>query len=226
MSATTFSGGYGVPARQRRWVLAGVVAAHLVLIGLSLLVYRGIAERKAGEGGGAIATFETHAIASAAERKRVAGTANGADTPVLPAGDTGAAAAKGDPDSRDAEATDAQAAALSQALADALAENPASAGDLLDYRRRLLDHIRRFLRYPPEGLDARLAGTVTVRFRLQRNGDVLDLRVIATHGAILDAAAMDTIWKAEPLPPVPATIPVPWEVDVPIAFPKPPRHHV
>ncbi|OYW44767.1 MAG: hypothetical protein B7Z08_08380 [Sphingomonadales bacterium 32-68-7] len=131
--------------------------------------------------------------------------------------------ARGTPDAADRQDIAGEQSALAQAVAGALADDPMAAGQGLNYRAQLIAHIRRFLFYPPEALRRGLSGTVVVRFRIDRAGQVIDLRVLRTRGAVLDTAAMDAIWKAEPLPAVPAAIQAPWEVDVPIDFTPPPR---
>ena len=107
-------------------------------------------------------------------------------------------------------------AALAQALAGALADP--LAGGAADYDAVLRRHIARYARHPEgSGLNRR-AGIVLVRFRVARDGQVVDARVLRTQGANLDEAALAALWRAEPLPHVPADLPAPLEVDVPIDF--------
>lgn len=209
------------PSRRDRRLVA---LAILVLLSAGLWLVFAVAGHEAGPpralgGGGRMHVFDMPAADSAPRLRRALGRADGADVPSMPPEDAaGTEVAQGDPNSTDRVDSAGESGALSQAIAEVLADDPGAAGQRIDYRTRLVEHIRRFLFYPPDALDRGLSGTVVVRFRLDRTGQVIDLRITSTRGAVLDAAAMKTIWKAEPMPPVPPTIGTPWEVDVPIDF--------
>jgi TonB family protein len=213
-------GRYAPSRRDRGLIFVLILAAHAAALWFLFALRQGevLRQRDAG-GGSAMMVFDVAASDTAPRRRRTAGVADGGDAPPVPLGGASEAeVAKGDPEATDRENVSGASGALSRAIAEALADNPGAGGERLDYRIRLVEHIRRFLFYPPAAVERGLSGTVVVRFRLDRAGQVIDLRVVSTRGATLDAAAMTTIWKAEPMPPVPTAIETPWEVDVPIDF--------
>lgn len=106
--------------------------------------------------------------------------------------------------------------ALDEAIAGALADDPLSGMGWAGYESILRRHIARH-RQRPDSF-GRQAGTVIVRFNVDRGGHIVDARVLKTQGASLDEAALSALWRAEPLPGVPSGLPVPYEVDVPIDF--------
>ncbi len=108
-------------------------------------------------------------------------------------------------------------AALTEALAGALADDPLSGGGSPGYDAALRRHLARFAQ-PPRASAGRRRGIVVIRFRIDRDGRVVDARVLKSQGSPLDEAALATLWRAEPLPGVPAGLPTPLEVDVPIDF--------
>jgi periplasmic protein TonB len=87
----------------------------------------------------------------------------------------------------------------------------------LMFQRALLAHIIRY-RQDPDG--ARF-GRVSVQlvFSMLRDGTVTDVRIASSSGnAILDDAAVRTIRLAQPMPKIPAELPEPFEIQVPITF--------
>ncbi|MBK3665207.1 energy transducer TonB [Bradyrhizobium diazoefficiens] len=74
------------------------------------------------------------------------------------------------------------------------------------YNALVFGHLQRFKRYPAAARGA--SGTVTVRFELNRAGDVIDSEVAKTSGnAVLDHEALDLLQRASPFPAFPAAKP-------------------
>lgn len=107
-------------------------------------------------------------------------------------------------------------AAPAPALAE---ENPTLSSD---YQRRLLAHIEPFKRYPELANRGGVRGTVQLVFQLDRDGRVLGLWVAKSSGSdLLDMAAIDTVRRATPLPPIPAGLPDAIAVQLPVEFSGP-----
>lgn len=74
------------------------------------------------------------------------------------------------------------------------------------YNALVFGHLQRFKRYPAAAHGA--SGTVTVRFDLNRAGDVIDSKVAKSSGnAVLDHEALDLLRRASPFPAFPAAKP-------------------
>ena len=74
------------------------------------------------------------------------------------------------------------------------------------YNARVFGHMQRFKRYPPSARGA--AGTVVVRFELNRAGEVINSTVTKSSGnAVLDEAALDLLRRASPFPAFPTAKP-------------------
>lgn len=113
---------------------------------------------------------------------------------------------------RDAPSREARAAEGGQAL-------PTNSAAGSDYRARLLAHIQPFRRYPAqaEALDAR--GVTQLIFRVDQNGRVIGVWVKSSSGfSALDDEAMATVLRAQPMPHVPADLPSPLTVQLPVSF--------
>jgi protein TonB len=92
----------------------------------------------------------------------------------------------------------------------------------LRFQQALQRHIARFQRYPAGARDGGLEGTVQVLFLLRRDGTVADAWVESTSGeTILDKEAIETVRRAEPLPPIPGELPDQLRVLLPVAFAMP-----
>ncbi|MEJ2459763.1 MAG: TonB family protein [Novosphingobium sp.] len=79
---------------------------------------------------------------------------------------------------------------------------------LNDYQRLLYEIVARHSRYPSEAGKLRLAGVTCLAFRLDRNGNVLDRWIEHSSGsALLDKAALAALERAQPLPPIPPSLP-------------------
>lgn len=119
----------------------------------------------------------------------------------------------------------AEAIAAVSALPDGAGQDAAAArggtrGALDDaYQRLLLKHIRAFRLYPREAAQRRAEGIVVIRFRVARDGQIEEAWIARrSRDADLDQAALETLWRAEPLPAVPASLPAPAEVELPVPF--------
>lgn len=88
------------------------------------------------------------------------------------------------------------------------------------WQSRLLAHLERHKRFPAQAQSRRLRGTVLVGFSLDRSGMVLTQAVNTSSGhASLDAAALDMLDRAQPLPaPPPEIIGTVLQLTVPVRF--------
>ena len=94
-----------------------------------------------------------------------------------------------------------------------------SLGAVEDFQRVLFAHIERFQRYPAVARREKLAGTVQVVFVMQRDGTVLEARVSQSSGfPILDQEALEMIWRARPLPPIPSEMARHLTIVLPVEF--------
>ncbi|MFZ0267689.1 TonB family protein [Caulobacter sp.] len=89
-----------------------------------------------------------------------------------------------------------------------------------EYRRRLLAHIQPYRRYPRDAHGD--GGAVQLLFVIQRSGAVTGVWVTRSSGVVvLDDAAVQTLMRAQPLPPIPAALPDSVSVSLPVAFDAP-----
>ena len=73
------------------------------------------------------------------------------------------------------------------------------------WQQSLVARLSRLQRYPP--LARGVQGVVSLAFSIDRHGNVVSSRIVKSSGsAVLDAAALDLIKRAAPLPPPPAGI--------------------
>jgi protein TonB len=90
------------------------------------------------------------------------------------------------------------------------------------YQDLLFAHVRRFRLYPEDARRHGLEGVVQVHFALDRSGDVLAAWVETSSGfQALDAAALETVRRAQPLPAIPAELPDQMDVLLPVVFSLP-----
>jgi TonB family protein len=90
---------------------------------------------------------------------------------------------------------------------------------LNSYQRQLERHISRFRHYPAAAASRGSEGLVVVRFRVGRSGSVEEAWVVRrSSDPSLDDAAIDAVWRAAPMPPVPAGMPAPAEIEAPMPF--------
>ncbi len=94
-----------------------------------------------------------------------------------------------------------------------------SAGTTSTFQTALYDRIGAYQVYPQEALRQHLQRMVPVVFAMDRDGDVIKVRVKRTSGEmILDQAAVERIVRAQPLPTTPRQLPGRLTVELPIAF--------
>lgn len=119
-------------------------------------------------------------------------------------------------------ATDPQSPALPISAPVTVPAEPATrlaAPEVPDWEATLLAHLGRFRQYPARARAARQTGVVQVRFRMNRAGMVSEARVIRSSGSVtLDQAAIETLRRAQPLPPIPPDRPDTLDLTVPVEF--------
>lgn len=87
-----------------------------------------------------------------------------------------------------------------------------------NYPGQVTRKLRRALRYPREAGRQRLRGEVAVSFVVSRDGNAGSIRVVKSSGSpILDNAALETVRRAAPFPPIPDGRPN-WPFTVPLVF--------
>lgn len=91
--------------------------------------------------------------------------------------------------------------------------------DIRIYQRALLVHIEHYRGYPLGEHRQRIEGVVMIRFAMDRRGTVLDVWVDRSSGVTaLDAEALATIRRAQPLPMIPASLPDRLSFVLPVSF--------
>jgi protein TonB len=98
-----------------------------------------------------------------------------------------------------------------------------ASGPSLAYLKVLFQHIQPFLQYPDAARAGRLHGSVQLLVALNRGGTVVGVWVRTSSGSmILDKEAVETVRRAQPLPPVPPELPDVFYFFIPIDFAAPP----
>lgn len=112
---------------------------------------------------------------------------------------------------------DQQAAAPPSPLAPAA---EAQAGRRDDrWEARVMARLARYRHYPTAARTRGEEGVAIVRLRMDRAGRVLSAALARSSGSTrLDAAAIETFHRAAPLPAIPADLPAPIEIAVPVEF--------
>jgi protein TonB len=89
-----------------------------------------------------------------------------------------------------------------------------------NYPGKVVAKLRRALRYPSEARSRRLNGTAQVQFVVGSSGAVGSVRLAGSSGSpILDKAALATVQRAAPFPPIPEEAGrSSWTFTVPLAF--------
>ncbi len=89
-----------------------------------------------------------------------------------------------------------------------------------EYFEKLRRHLLKFKYFPDDALAKKQEGTVGVEFTIARNGTVLGAKIDRGSGfELLDAAALDMLHKASPVPPLPDYINGDKvTVDIPVEF--------
>ncbi|NIJ39306.1 TonB family protein [Sphingopyxis panaciterrae] len=103
-------------------------------------------------------------------------------------------------------------------LASLLADDPLAGTGKSAYGAILRKHIAAHSRRRGDRIGRNDAGLVMLRFRVARDGRVVDARVLRSPNSLIGEKALAALWRSEPLPQVPAELAVPIEVDVPIDF--------
>lgn len=210
--------GFGAPDRTlpRMWPLSAVLILHAALLLLLLAGGSDTRSRGIGPDTGAAEVYafaltvpyepsERQAGEGAGQLRAEDGLAEPMDADVAKGRGIGDGGFDGD-------------ALMGDELALALADDPLAGGGAPGYEAVLRRHIAHHRQQPDMSGGRLRTGVVIVRFRVDRDGRVVDARVLQTQGPSLDEAALAALWRAEPLPGVPAGMPAPLEVDVPIDF--------
>jgi periplasmic protein TonB len=87
------------------------------------------------------------------------------------------------------------------------------------FQQALLRHVAHYQRYPSAARSLRLQGKVDTQFSMSRDGKLLGVWVRTSSGqAVLDKEAMETIRRAQPLPPIPPELPDRLNIHVQLVF--------
>ena len=87
-----------------------------------------------------------------------------------------------------------------------------------NYPGKVVSKLRRSLRYPAEARRQKIRGEVHVAFTVAAGGGVSGVRVVRSSGSpVLDKAAVETVQRAAPFPPIPDGR-ANWPFTVPLAF--------
>ena len=208
--------GYRTSPRSRVSALAGILLLAAALLMLALWRGSGLADApgQGGAGLGELTVIEFPAADQSPSTPQQGGGQQGAIAPgagaeqVAEIGPAGAGDVKNSPGG----------AAYGDQLARLLAEDPLAGGGAADYAVILRRHVAAHISAPAGSDGRRSSGTVVVRFRVARDGRIVDARVLQAMSAPLDEAALAALWRSEPLPRVPLNLAAPIEVDVPIEF--------
>lgn len=103
-------------------------------------------------------------------------------------------------------------------LASLLADDPLMGAGKSAYGAILRKHIAAHSRRGGDRIGRNDAGLVILRFRVSRDGRVVDARVLRSPNGLIGEKALAALWRSEPLPQVPGELVAPVEVDVPIDF--------
>jgi TonB family protein len=94
-----------------------------------------------------------------------------------------------------------------------------SAEDQVRYEDELFNHIAKYIRYPRAALHICPSGTTHIRVQVNRDGQLMSIVVEQSSGcAIIDNEAVETVRRAQPLPPVPVILPEQMTVHMPLSF--------
>lgn len=96
---------------------------------------------------------------------------------------------------------------------------PSAAASHAGYEGRVMAKLAKAKRYPASARARREEGTAQVRFTVSRQGRVSGVSVARSSGSTsLDREAMDTVRRAQPLPPVPEGLAAPMQMTLGVAF--------
>lgn len=83
-----------------------------------------------------------------------------------------------------------------------------SAAEVASWHRRIALQVERHKGYPDSARARHQTGTAELAFTLDRNGKVVESRIVRTSGfASLDQETIDTVRRAQPFPPPPSNMP-------------------
>jgi periplasmic protein TonB len=109
--------------------------------------------------------------------------------------------------------------AASQTFTLSLPTDGRNAGIISEFQRQLFAHIETYRQYPLAARRARIQGTVELMFAMDRNGIVLGVWIKRSSGyPVLDKEAVATVLRAQPLPAIPAKLPDPLNITLPVSF--------
>ena len=95
---------------------------------------------------------------------------------------------------------------------------PASSATV-KFQQTLLRHVSRYQRYPNAARSMHLEGKVDTQFAMARDGKLLSVWVRTSSGQmLLDKEAVETIRRAQPLPPIPPELPDRLNIQVQLEF--------
>jgi len=95
---------------------------------------------------------------------------------------------------------------------------PASSA-AVKFQQALLRHVSRYQRYPNAARSLHLQGKVDTQFSMTRDGALLGVWVRTSSGQmLLDKEAIETIRRAQPLPPIPPELPDRLNIHVELEF--------
>jgi protein TonB len=87
------------------------------------------------------------------------------------------------------------------------------------FQQALLRHVAQYQRYPNAARPLHLQGKVDTQFAIGRDGQLLGVWVRTSSGQmILDKEAIETIRRAQPLPPIPPELPERMNIHVQLVF--------
>lgn len=87
------------------------------------------------------------------------------------------------------------------------------------FQQALLRHVAQYQRYPNAARALHLEGKVDTQFSMSRDGKLLGVWVRTSSGQImLDKEAIETIRRAQPLPPIPPELPDRMNIHVQLVF--------
>jgi protein TonB len=97
-------------------------------------------------------------------------------------------------------------------------DGPASSA-VIKFQQALLRHVARYQHYPNSARALHLEGKVDTQFSMSRDGTLLGVWVKTSSGqAMLDKEAIETIRRAQPLPPIPPELPDRLNIHVQLVF--------
>jgi protein TonB len=86
-------------------------------------------------------------------------------------------------------------------------DTPSALSALQVWEAAMREQLARYKRYPDEARSQHQEDTVSLRISVARNGQVLRVSVVNSHGyRLLDQEALQMVQLAEPLPPLPAAL--------------------